>query len=53
MKLKNWVSLLLLIITGIALLLLFADNIAINIGSLVVALINVTLLTKYSKLCDR
>lgn len=53
MRLKNWVSVSLLILTAVLMLSLFmTDNIILNTLSLSGMAINILILTKYSKICD-
>lgn len=52
MKFKNWVSVMLLIITGGFVLLFFAEPFIYNYIGLIGSAINIYLLTKYSKICD-
>lgn len=52
MKFKNWVSVVLLIISSIFILLIFAEPFILNCIGIIGTFVCVLLLTKYSKLCD-
>ena len=53
MKLKNWVSVVLLVITALLVLsTLIIDKVAFDVAAIVGELICVVILTKYSKFCD-
>jgi len=52
MKFKNWVSIVLLIISSIFMLLIFTEPFILNWIGVIGTFVCVSLLTKYSKLCD-
>lgn len=52
MKFKNWVSAVLLIISSIFMLLIFTEPFILNWIGVIGTFVCVSLLTKYSKLCD-
>ena len=52
MKFKNWVSIVLLIISSIFVLMIFTEPFILNWIGIIGTLVCTLLLTKYSKLCD-
>lgn len=52
MKFKNWVSIVLLIISSIFTLMVFTEPLYINVIGLIGTIICVSLLAKYSKFCN-